>query len=288
MKKVVLGMIIATMAAGLIACGSDSEPSENTSNNSTEIVNQSGDNEQDTTNEVATENKANNGDKLTDEYLLSLSETPADEFRYEETDDGGIRIKGYKGDETPETIIVIPAQIDGKDVVEIRPEGFMRSYVKAIVTGKNVKNIGADAFSSTTIEKIIINGPVVKIEETTFQNANIGEIVFPKNLEEIGPGAFNGCDIVEIEIPSSVKNIKSGAFNLTDLESVYFTSGEIVTESLAFGSNDNLKKVYIPTDCNITFDKDTFYGSNNVTIVTPAGSAAEEFAKANGINVENE
>lgn len=286
MKKKVLGMLIVTMTGMLIACSSESEPKETVGGAPAETVGTSlGSNESDTT-EQQTKDNTNDLDSLSDEYLLSLPETSPDDFMYEENDEGGIRIEGYLGERTEDTIIVIPAQIDGKDVTEIRKEAFIRFYGKAIVTGKNVKTIGEGAFTSCNVKKILINGPVTQIVENTFIIADVEEVKLPDTLEEIGNGAFTSCQLKTIEIPSSVTLIAGGSFCLSKLEEVYIKGEEVNVESTAFGSMSALKKVYV-TSGNVNFDEGAFYLTEDVTIVAPAGSKAEEFAKANGINIEN-
>ena len=90
-----------------------------------------------------------------------------------------------------------------------------------------------------------------------------------------------------IKIPSTIKSIEDTAFTFSTIKEVYFEGGAVTVCNLAFGSCSKLERVYVP-DCEITFEEGAFNKSNNVTIITPAGSKAEEFAKASGIKVENE
>ena len=281
MKKKIGIVILATMMATLVACGNESK----TGSNEISTVAANNETENNTQENTTEETQESNNDELSDEYLLSLAETAADQFYYKELDDGTIMIKGYEGESNEDTIIVVPAQIDGKDVTRIYETAFKSELAKAIVTGKNVNMIEGEAFLNANVQKIVINGPVTKLEENTFMLATIGEISFGNKLEEIGMKAFSNCQIKTIKIPSTVKLIDQGAFAMTSLEEVYFEGGELTICELALGSCKSLKKVYIP-DCRITFDGDVFYLSDGVTIVTPSGSAAEQYAKDNGISFE--
>jgi hypothetical protein len=281
-KKLLIGVLVGAASIVLIACGK--EEGGNTSNGSVNVSSEKIEtNTQNDSTEKQTDNKK---EELTDEYLLSLAETEAELFRYEEQDDGTIMIKGYKGDYTEDTIIVIPRQIDGKDVTCIKSNAFKNKLAKAIVTGANVSEIGADAFLSVDVKKLVINGPVKKIYTDAFMNSKIGEVSFGEKVEEIGLKSFTNCNIKSIKIPSTIKLIDQAAFAMSDLEEVYFEGGNVKVCDLAFGKCKNLKKVYVP-DCGITFDGEVFSSSDDVTIFTPSGSTADEYAKAKGIKVKN-
>ena len=113
------------------------------------------------------------------------------------------------------------------------------------------------------------------------------EVSFGENVEEIGLKSFTNCKLKSIKIPSTIKLIDQAAFAMSDLEEVYFEGGNVKVCDLAFGKCKNLKKVYVP-DCGITFEGGVFSYSDDVTIYTPSGSTAEEYANDKGIKVENE
>lgn len=52
--------------------------------------------------------------------------------------------------------MVLPNQIDVKDVIELRKEMFKARYCKAVVVNKNIKTIPYQCFQSSHIEKIIL------------------------------------------------------------------------------------------------------------------------------------
>ena len=281
MKKKIGIVILATIMATLVACGNESK----TGSKETTTVATNNETENNIQENTTEEKQEANTDELSDEYLLSLAETSADQFRYEELDDGTIKIKGYTGEYGKDVIIVSPAEIEGKKVTEIRKEGFQRAQFKALVTGANVHSIGEGAFTSVVAEKLVINGPVTEIESNTFALAQIGTVSLPNSVETIKGNAFLSYDGKQIIIPDSVKLIEVAAFSMTKIEEVVFDGGAAEVQKAAFSQNSNLKKVYVPA-CEIKFAEEAFYLSDNVTIVAPAGSAAEEYAKANDINFE--
>ena len=95
-----------------------------------------------------------------------------------------------------------------------------------------------------------------------------------------------------IVVPESIKTIEYSAFKQTHLETIYFEGGTGTIEGGAFSTfySDELR-VYIP-DCSLVFESDSFddvavANKTAITIVTPAGSRAEDFFKASGVEVEN-
>lgn len=281
MKKKIGIVILATMMATLVACGNDSK----TGSNETGTVTTNNETENNTQENTTEEKQESNSDELTDEYLLSLPETEPSSFNYKEQKDGTIQIDYYLGTNDGNDIVVIPSQIDGKNVTKISNGAFANANVKAVVTGKNVSIIAGESFSSIKAEKILINGPVEEIYECAFVLAEASYITLPEGLKIIGPNAFLSAGMKEITIPASVNEIGVTAFSKVSAEVVVIKSNSVEIQNLAFASMKNLKKIYIPSG-DISFLTDVFYKSENVTVFTPAGSSAEEYAKANGINFE--
>ena len=72
---------------------------------------------------------------------------------YEDVD-GGVKIVvcWLKDDEN--AVVVIPNQIDGKDVIELDKELFIRDNYKAVVLNKNLKAVSSSCFLDAEIEKV--------------------------------------------------------------------------------------------------------------------------------------
>ena len=85
MKKIVRVILVSVMTMSMVACGNDERKD---SNKTTSLNTTISSGEETTIEEDTTKNKVDNTDELTDEYLLSLPETPADQFRYEEIEGG--------------------------------------------------------------------------------------------------------------------------------------------------------------------------------------------------------
>ena len=76
---------------------------------------------------------------------------PASDFSYKETDDGTVKLFGYKGDLRE---IVIPSEINGKSVTVIErgfaPYHFPKAEVTAVYLPDTIKEIGMEAFKDYT------------------------------------------------------------------------------------------------------------------------------------------
>lgn len=163
-KKFVSNMLMVTMTAMLLtACGSSSKSVQEDSNVSTEQTQEA---------------SANATEEIQEEQEVQVvEETSADEFTYTGLQDGTIEIQSYDG--TAEAV-VIPAQIDGKDV----------------------SVIGDGCFSNNdTITSLVIPDTVKEIRMKAFINCfNLAEIKMSANIETIGYMAFGGPVITEIEL----------------------------------------------------------------------------------------
>ena len=286
MKKIVRVILVSVMTMSMVACGNDEEKD---SNKTTSLNTTISGGEETTVEEDTTKNKVDNKDELTDEYLLSLPETPADQFVYEE-DEGGVKITLCWIEDDKEANIVIHKQIDGKDVVELDKELFVRAKFKAVVLNKNLKETSGSLFASANIDKIVMQEGLEVIAGRTFYYADIKEkITIPSTVKLIKGSSFGDSNIKEITIPKSVEKIMTAAFSLCDeLETITF-EGCPEVENGAFTLSDNIKKV-ICLDGNITFHKDEFYlfsgEQRDITFVAPAGSKVEQYAKDRGFKFE--
>lgn len=119
---------------------------------------------------------------------LELEIAAEEDFTYEEGENGGVVITGYKGTLTE---FKIPDQIGGKPVTEI----------------------GDDAFVNRKMVKIGLPEGLVKIGNRAFYYCkDLEYISFPESIKEIGYYAFSDTNLTFIPIPANVETIGYGAF----------------------------------------------------------------------------
>ena len=120
---------------------------------------------------------------------------PAEDYTYEENEDGTITITSYTGDAEE---LVIPSEIDGKTVSAIgsgifSPLNGGNSTVKKITVPASVKTIGEEAFAcATALEEVYIEDGVTEIGNSAFASCiNLKKITIPKSVTKIGDYAFS-------------------------------------------------------------------------------------------------
>lgn len=117
---------------------------------------------------------------ITYESLDDMPENSEEDFYFTETSNG-MRIDSYGG---ASPVVIIPATIGGKPVVELRDSAFANSDVQAVVIPEGVKRIGEYAFQNC------MDLQYVKMQE---------------GLSSIGCAAFFGCTSLEkADIPEGV------------------------------------------------------------------------------------
>ena len=274
-----------------MACGNNNK----TSSNETSTIATNNETENNTQENTTQEKQEANSNGLSDEELLALPETDVKQFTYEETEDG-IVITNCLLENNGDTVVVIPNQIDGKDVVRLDLETFLRSQYKAVVINNNLNKISAKCFMTSKINQIIMQEGLEIIGSKAFYMSDIVDVKIPNTVKRIDSEAFGSCDIKEVTIPKSVEEIGVAAFSCCyELETVTF-EGNCTVESGAFTLSSNIKKV-ICLDGDITFANDEFYQMSDLdpdaateerdlTFVAPAGSKVEQYAKDRGFKFE--
>ena len=109
-----------------------------------------------------------------------------------------------------------------------------------------------------------------------------GEVIIPEGVRRIENSAFNNCDsITGVTFPSSVREIGNSAFyGCSGLKSVTIPEGVREIGIKAFDWCFCLKDVTLPQSVK-TIKTGAFI--SGITIHAPAGSHAEQYAKAHKI-----
>ncbi len=177
--------------------------------------------------------------------------------------------------------LVIPLQVDGKDVVGIKNDGFkdltninslsfaegskvreIREFafdgcinLMNITLPEGLSRIGNDAFAfCTSLASVNIPNSVTSINRRTFYGCNsLANVNIPNSVTSIGDEAFRYCSsLTTINIPSSVTTYESVCFASTGLRTIIFNN----SNPGLFSVYDNvfisspLQNVYIHQDLN--------------------------------------
>ena len=181
-------------------------------------------------------------------YGLEVKAAVSGDFKYEVNEDGNsVEITGYAGSGGD---IVIPAEIDGKEVTSIKWAAFYGcSGITGVTIPRSVTSIAGYTFANCSgLERIMVdeenprydsrNGCNALIESGSntlvfgckntvipnsvtsigasafFGRSGLTEVIIPDGVTSIGDSAFCGCsDLTGLIIPDSVTSIGASAFS---------------------------------------------------------------------------
>ena len=144
------------------------------------------------------------------------------------------------------------------------------SLIKATIPN-SVTSIGNELFSGcSSLTSVTIPNSVTSIGDDAFSScSSLTSVTIPNSVTSIGYNAFNGCSLTSVTIPDSVKSIRDRAFlDCTSLKSI------TVPESVTNIGEFSLGYIY---------GEFSEIVNPNFTLKCKAGSAAEKYAKENGI-----
>ncbi len=144
------------------------------------------------------------------------------------------------GDDTTDTVIVLPDVIEDTPVTVIGASAFNgKTLPTEVIIPDTVTTIENAAFMNcTSLETIIIPDSVTYIGESAFQGCTaLKNIVIGNGVKEIGDIAFKGCTaLTALDLGDSVETVGNGAFfGCTALTKVYVPATVKNIGSFAFG-----------------------------------------------------
>lgn len=177
-----------------------------------------------------------------------------------------VQINKYVG---PGGDVVIPDEIDGLPVTRIGAGAFSNNpAITSVTLPSGLRSIGDNAFVYVKDSQEVLN--------------------LPASLEYMGQIAFHGASYQGVVINSSVKDGGENVFSNSKLTFVYIREGAAPELGYwAFSRLSSLQIAIIPASVVSIGDK-AFCDCPNLKIITPAGSAAEAFAREHFIPVETD
>ena len=182
-------VIMATFAMGLVGCGGTDSSDKPAGGKSSEQVTDSA--------------------EITVDDVKNHAETPASDFEYVDHGDS-VSIKAYNGSDP---IVVIPEQIDGKDVISIIDGPFNNdSFIKGISLPATIKEIGDSTFGLNDSLQVVLASGVETVGRAAFQyNDSLKYVDLGDNLKEFDDAYFPKT-LEVIHIPEGVENLDKVAF----------------------------------------------------------------------------
>lgn len=136
--------------------------------------------------------------------------------------------------------------------------------------------------ASRTDTQYSVPEEILDIAPYAFAGSPLRTVTLPEELKAIGEGVFEGCEALgDITIPSGVARVGYRAFaGCTSLKNVELLSGVKKINDEAFSGCTALETAVLPASV-MTFGDHIFAGCETLTLIVPAGSAAEQYAKEN-------
>lgn len=231
--------------------------------------------------------------------------TPAESCFVWESVDGGVKITSYTG---TDTAIIVPATLGGEKVVAIAADAFNQVLLTGIKLPDSLTAIEKKTFYyCTTLMEVSLGAGTQFIGAQAFEGCvALTKVELCSVLTSIGEMAFGACQgLKQITLPESLNSIERGAFCMAGLESAVIPGSVTEIGEQAFASCYNIKNLEIHEGVTHISDSafetcsaletarlpssvedigyQVFGQCENVTVIAPAGSAAETYANENNI-----
>ena len=189
-------LLLAVVAAGLAGCGTAGE----------KVDNKQPDGNQE---KVMTERESpSDSEEITVDDVRNHPETPASDFEYLDHGDS-VSIKAYNGSDP---IVVIPEQIDGKDVISIMDGPFSNdSFVKGISLPATIKELSWTFCNNACLQVVLATG-VETVGEGTFSCDNLRIVDLGDNVTTFDESNFFFGNMELLHIPSGVTKLNKYMF----------------------------------------------------------------------------
>ena len=235
--------------------------------------------------------------------LLSFAGCAMDSVKitYKETE-GGLAVSGYT-DKTSVTRLEIPAEVDGKPVVEISDFGVCNAEsLLTIYIGKNVKTIGTWGLTNnqhltafevdpeneyfTAVDGVLFTKDMTTLcyypngRGVTFdkygQTNDCAEYAIPDGVKTIRSKAFYKCYYVNVTyFPDSIEDIQEKAFHRTSaLENFTVPASLKHIGKDAFSYDEKLTELTIPAAIR-QIDEFAFFNCKNMVRLTVQAKEAD-------------
>ena len=220
--------------------------------------------------------------------LSSCSGESTGSYYYAETDDG-IILLFYKDDEAA---VTVPSEIDGKPVVGIGPDCFLKKNMKSVTVPDGIKTIDSYAFRTClSLSELNVAGSVEYIgvhalDDTPWYanqkddefvvigdgilvkyNGESEDIAIPEGVKDIACalGGKEGIDVKSVTLPEGIRTICGNAFTGTSWRRSLTDEFVVVGDGILIKYNGQGGEVTVPE--GIKAVSGAFYDSSKVTSV---------------------
>lgn len=250
MKKILSILLAGLLMLSLAACGDEKE----------------------------NESESKENETVAQDYIEDEAKTG--KFEYDLNEMGDYEITSYTPASAKQVDLILPSEVNGRDIVGIAANVFQASTtIKSVTIPATYQYIGDAAFADCDlITSITLPASMEAIGKNTFDGCdNLQSIALSAKITEIPEYAFNGCKSLTAINLSYVTSIENGAFsNCASLATVVISDKLEYATKMAFYGCDKLiyhkdgGLLYLGTDANKTL---FLVGPESVNIKSCAVSA---------------
>lgn len=201
--------------------------------------------------------------------------------------DDNLAVSGYTG---TNPVLTVPETVYDKKVLRFDENALEgNGVVTTVIMNDNMTKIGKMAFyQCSKLSSFYYSKSLQFIDKNAFSyDAQINCAMLRNTAtRELGANVYYSCSNLEyVTLPDTIETIGGMAFEKTAVRKIILPSSTLNIGARAFANCTNLEKVYVPESV-INISSSAFYKSDNVTVYTPEGSAAQTYCADNNIKCE--
>ena len=147
---------------------------------------------------------------------VALAQTlTSGDYQYTLTEDHEAVITGYTG---AETVLIIPASLDGYPVIGLGNRSFSGTAVERVTVPEGVREIQHMAFAQTPLQEVSLPSTLRYLGSGVFNDTPMTTLVLPEGLEELACAPVTNRVLETYVWPYSLKKVNVGTYSPSVLE----------------------------------------------------------------------
>ncbi len=198
--------------------------------------------------------------------------------------DDQLTVTGYTGDDP---VVRIPETAYDKVVKRIDQKAFYNNQiVEKLIMHDNMTQVKKwGVRSCPNLKNVYYSKSLVVLYDQAFSYNSKLTSAFLRNtaLDEMNVGVYMSSAVEYVSLPDTLKSIYATVFENTKVRRVDIPDGVTQIGNRCFAGCAQLEAVYIPASVK-KLGEDVFRNSDNVTVYTTQGSAAQKYCSENNVN----
>lgn len=183
---------------------------------------------------------------------------PPSDFGWRKTETGDVAVTRFRCQFA--SSCVVPAEIDGKAVVEIASNAFIGDSLRSLTLPDGVQTLGDKTFANSE---------------------SLTSVKFPSRLQTLGDEAFSNCEsLSSVELPDGLQHIGARAFyQCRSLKSLRIPDSLQTIGDSAFYGLQSLRRVDVSPNANFRLIDGVLFSKDGKTLVAYFENLRKEYEK---------